>query len=230
MLLSLLAACKTPASDPVDTAPAAERLSKSAPLTETATPNKPATPQAADVETQDLDSLRAELNSLNSDLSKIKTDLSGSEPQRLATQDVVPDTQISTPRALASDGVLSIPDSKQELAEKDIGTVRAVRVGTHEGGKKRLVIEISGSGGKPKAVLTEKTLVIQLPRTEMMAAEQQLSSLNDQLGVSKASKEKDDTIVTIQLHDNATIAAQMMLPAAQPGQGQRFVVDLAPAL
>lgn len=234
-LLFAVSACSTSESaDPGKTSaePAAERLSKSAPITETATPNKPATPEAADVETQDLDSLRAELDALNKDLATIRTDLSTTEPQRSATASVMPDTQISTPRALPTDGVIGIPDSKPELAAKSTaqGTVRGIRVGAHPD-KTRLVVEIEGSpSSKPVANVSGKTLVLQMDNTQWPNAEQELASLEGSLGVSKVTRSMDNTTVTIILNDASTLQNQMVLPPAETGGARRFVVDLAPGL
>lgn len=231
-LLCAVTACAT-SKDADPAAPqaeeAAERLSKSAPLTETRTPNKPATTGAADVETQDLDSLRAELEALNKDLATIRTDLSVSEPQRQATQSVMPDTQISTPRALATDGIVKIPDSLAETAAGDTGVVKAFRVGKHPD-KTRLVVEIDGShAGKPVASLSGKTLVIQLNSTMWPRAEEELASHDGTLGVSKVSKTMDNTTVTIILNEPAKLQSQMLLPPSEAGGARRFVVDLAPA-
>ncbi len=229
LLLSVSACSTSKDADPgkPSAEPAAERLSKAAPLTETKTPNKPATPGAADVETEDLASLRAELDSLNGDLAKMRTDLGTGEAQRTATQ-VMPDTQISTPRALATDGVISIPDSKQELVAGDMGTVKTIRVGDHPD-KKRVVVEIEGKpSSKPLASLSGKTLILQMNSTQWPNAEQDLASLEGSVGVSKVTRNLDNITVTIILNDAMTIQNQMVLPPAETGGARRFVVDLVP--
>ncbi len=201
---------------------------KSAPLTETDTPNKPATQAAADVETDDLETLKAQLNSLSGDITRLKTGLSDSAPVMEATKDV-PDTQISTPRALVTDGVLKIPDSKQELAELRKSTVTAARVG-EQTDYTRLVIELDRKPEqKPEVVITGKTLTIQMLDTKWPGSGAQTSGFSEQLGVFNVTEQKDDTTVTVALNTKMSLKSQMVLPPAAPGGSYRFVVDLVPA-
>lgn len=201
---------------------------KSAPLTETATPNKPATQAAADVETDDLESLKAQLNSLSGDITRLKTDLTGAEPVMAATKEM-PDSQISTPRALVTDGVLKIPDSKEELADLRKTTVTGARVG-EQTDRTRLVLELSNSPqSKPEVALSGKTLKIQMDDTSWPEGGAQTSGFSEQLGVFNVTEEKNDTIVTVTLNQNMSLKSQMVLPPAAVGGPYRFVVDLTPA-
>lgn len=203
---------------------------KSAPLTETEIPNRPATKEAADVETEDLETLKAQLNSLSGDITRLKTGLNpADDPVRAATIQTVPDTQISTPRALVTDGTISIPDSKSELADIRKTMVSAVRVGVHED-KTRLVLESDRPfASKPTVMVTGKTLTIQMVETKWPQGSAQTSGLSDQIGVFNVTEDKDDTAVTVALNAPMTLKSQMVLPPATPGGPHRLVIDLVPA-
>lgn len=222
-LALLLAACqnngalKAPAAD---TGP----RDKNAPLTETATPNKPATKEAADVENEDLESLKAELNALNSDLSKMRNDLAVNE-----ATNAPPPEDIAVPRSLATNGIVDIPDSKIELQQAYQAQITGARVGQHPD-KTRLVMDMDGSINRnPDVSLSSNTLKIKFFGTDWPGSAAQIPSLEAQLGVIKVVKEKDDTLVTITLKKPATLKSDTVLPAAAPGGPERLVVDLAPA-
>ncbi len=199
---------------------------KNAPLTETATPNKPASKEAADVETEDLESLKKELNALNSDLSKMRQDLVTSDP---TAKMVVPDTSISTPRALVTNGIVDIPDSKIELAQAETAHINGVRVGAHPD-KTRLVFDIDGADSRnPDVSVNGNVLKIHVFNAEWPDAETQYSSLEGSFGVFDVARDKDDTVITVALKNPASLKSHSVLPPATPGGPRRLVIDLAPA-
>lgn len=198
--------------------------SKTAPLTETAIPNKPANPAAADVESQDLAALKAQLNALSGDISRMRGDLAS--PETEATNTVVPDTQTSTPRALVTDGIVKIPDSREELAAKDQVTVKAVRVGAHTD-KTRLVFELSQDPiRKPEVELSGKVLKIKIFDAKWANGDSVLASQTGSLGVSSVTEELSNVVITITLNHADTLKDQMVLPPAEVGGAYRLVVDL----
>lgn len=199
---------------------------KSAALTETETPNKPATDKDGDVETEDLAALKAQLNALSGDLSRMR---SGLADDTMATENsTIPDTQISTPRALVTDGIISIPDSKQEEAMMRGATIRGVRVGAHPD-KTRLVFELSENPSRaPEVSLVANTLKIKLFDTKWPGGDTDLASQTKTLGVSSVTEELDNTMVSITLSHSAKLLADMVLPPADVGGPYRFVVDLGP--
>lgn len=227
----LLAGCQKPGPLQEPIADAGPR-DKAAPLTETATPNKPATRAAADVENEDLESLKAELNALNSDLSRIRSNLG--TPDAAAS----PPVELAVPRTTATQSLADIPDNKAGTAttEVKVGKIEAVdahvvglRIGTHPD-KKRLVIDLDGSVGRdPKVTLSDgKILKIQLFNTDWPKDGPEFSSLEGQLGVFKVTTDKADTFVTITLSRPAELKSHTVLPPMGPGGPQRLVIDLVP--
>ncbi len=177
----------------------------------------------SDLETEDLDALRAELATLNKDLAEIRQDL----VQADATM-VVPDESISTPRALPTDGVVKIPDSLEEETAIDRAIVEKVRVGTHPN-KTRLVFDIKNHGqSKPNINLSGKLLSFQIDNAKWPEANKQFSSLEDQVGIFKVDQEKDDLNVTILLNKDMRIQSTDLLPPSETGGARRLVIDLAP--
>lgn len=223
-LTLLLAACQTGGAlkEPQETAGPRD---KAAPLTETATPNKPATKAAADVENEDLEALKAELNALNSDLSRIRNDLAVSDATTAP-----PPPELAVPRSLPTNGVVDIPDSKIELDQASQAQVTGLRVGQHPD-KTRLVFDIDGGLDQSPDVslIQDKSLKIKIFSADWPGSAAQFSSLEGQIGLFKVVKEKDDTIVTITLNTPAELKSHTMLPPAAPGGPQRLVIDLAPA-
>lgn len=177
----------------------------------------------ADVQSDDLDTLRAELEALNKDLATIRQDL----VQTNATT-VVPDISISTPRSMPTDKIVAIPDSLEEEAMLDIATVNGVRVGSHPD-KIRLVFDIANhNAAKPEIKLSGKLLQFQLLKTKWPESSQQFSSLESQVGIFKTDQERDDLSVTILLNKDMRLKSTDLLPPNETGAPRRLVIDLAP--
>ncbi len=177
----------------------------------------------SDVETEDLDTLRAELEALNKDLVEIRQDL-----RQADATNVMPDTSISTPRALPTDKIVAIPDSLEEKMALDTAVIEKIRVGVHPD-KTRLVFEIKNHNlNKPEIKLAGKLLSFQLDNAVWPDAVQQFSSLESQVGIFKVDRERDDLNVTILLNKDMRIKSTDMLPPTQTGGARRLVIDLAP--
>lgn len=198
---------------------------KSVALTETETPNKPASDKH-DVETEDLASLKQQLNALSSDISRMRSGLSDESLE--AKNSTMPDTQISTPRALVTDRIVDIPDSKQELAEASATMVRSVRVGAHPD-KTRLVIELSENPSqKPDVQLSGNALKIKIFDAKWPGGDAVLASQTKSLGVSSVTEETDSVMISITLDHAAKLLSNMVLPPVDVGGPYRLVVDLGP--
>lgn len=177
----------------------------------------------SDLETDDLTVLRAELEALNKDLVEIRQDL----VQADATN-VIPDTSISTPRALPTNEVVAIPNSLEEEVLLETAVVNNLRVGTHPD-KTRLVFEIMNHNqSNPEIKLNGKLVSFQIVNAKWPDAAQQFSSLEDQVGIFKVDQERDNLNVTILLNKDMRIKSTDMLPPSETGGARRLVIDLAP--